>query len=193
MFGMSDALARTTIGWMVTRSRFRKRRSQWTARRCLQHLMTTPRKCGVLALIGEFAHSSMTPRSLAQRPKGLRIVTLSGHSAWLWGVCNQSCFLWLFRLVTSLDAAFTPDGEFAWASRDSSQALWHSPSGRQWSWLRLADQTSFAFSHHPGGCKGGERKQYRILFKSKASKQMLASRPGIRSLSRIAAPWAANP
>ena len=100
-------------------------------------------------------------------PKGLQIVTLSGHSAWLWDICNQSC-LRLFLPHTSLDAAFTPDGEFVWAGHDSSQALWDSASGRQWYWLGLADQTYFAFSRHRGGCKGGERNQHSILCKPKS-------------------------
>ena len=103
-------------------------------------------------------------------PKGLQIVTLSGHSAWLWDICNQSCLRRLFLPHTSLDAAFTPDGEFVWTGHDSSQALWDSASGRQWYWLGLADQTYFAFSRHRGDCKGGERNQHSILCKPKSRK-----------------------
>ena len=95
-------------------------------------------------------------------------MTLSGHSAWLWDICNQSCQRRLFLPHTSLDAAFTPDGEFVWTGHDSSQALWDSASGRQWYWLGLADQTYFAFSHHRGGCKGGDRNQRTMLFKPKS-------------------------
>ena len=69
----SGAHACAAISWMITWARFWKCRSQWMVRRCLLHLMTTPRKYGAFQACiqaGDLEHVKACHRMDSQSTSG---------------------------------------------------------------------------------------------------------------------------